>query len=141
MNGVLEITIAWFDDGIAAVHVQATNGLFSGSIQGYANLQFARELSEGLRGFPSDVDDTRSFELGSFVNSEVEGGARLSFRPGGPAGRFRVEIELRSSAEEPPIQSTSLWMHVAPASIDRFVHDLERMELAVGRTVRLDCSR
>jgi hypothetical protein len=141
VHGVLDITIVWFDDGIVEVCVQATNDLFAGSMQGYASLHFARELSGVLREFPGSVDDARSFELGSFDDGEAEGGARLSFRPAGPAGRFRVEIELRSSAEEPPIQSTSLWMHVQPASIDQFVHDLERMELAVGRTVRLDCSR
>jgi hypothetical protein len=65
----------------------------------------------------------------------------IGLRPADPAGRFRVEIEMRSSAWEQTIQSTSRWMHVQPASIDQFVHDLERMELAVGQTVRLDCSR
>lgn len=141
MHGVLEITIVWFDEDLAEVCVEASNDLFAGSMQGYASLHFARELSGVLRGFPGAVDDARSFELGSFDNGEAEGGARLSFRPAGHAGRFRVEIELRSSAQDPPIQSTSLWMHVQPASLDQFVHDLERMELAVGRTVRLDCSR
>jgi hypothetical protein len=132
-NGI-HLEVIWFDQDVIEIVLSCSNGRFSGLAEIYLSHDDLPEFADGLRGFPRNVSDSRTFELGSFNPNHADGGIRLKFSCPDSTGRAVVEIRLRGDACEAlgEPESVALRVPVEPAGIDSFVQQLTTVYTTIG---------
>jgi len=135
----VQISIIYTDEHLIELRVQASNGVFAGQADVYANLEAMIEFAGVLRGFPTSHSNTREFELGTLDATSSGGGAGFRFYCVDSVGHAIAEVRLRTDARLGTGGSDAAAIHipVEGAGIDSFVGELERMTAEVGQAAFL----
>jgi hypothetical protein len=138
----VQISIVYTDEHLVELRVRASNGVFTGQADVYADAESLLEFAGVLRGFPKSREDTREFELGSFDAAHVGGGAGFRFFCLDSVGHASAEARLRSDPKVKGGVSDTVLLHipVEAAALDSFVAQLERMEAVVGQAALLEAA-
>ena len=138
----VRISIIYADEHLIELRVTASNGVFAGQAEVYADSESPAEFAGALRGFPENEGDTREFELGSFDAAFAGGGAGFRFFCLDSVGHASAEVKLRSDPEVKGGVSDTVLLHVPveAAAIDSFVVQLERMAAVAGQTALLEAA-
>ena len=75
----IEFEVRYRDEHLTELQVGCSNGRFSGQTRVCLNHDRLPEVAEGLTGFPSRRDDSRTFELGPCGPNQPLGGLQLHF--------------------------------------------------------------
>lgn len=127
MGPGLEIAVVYSDDDMFELRVRAANKAFSGEIYVYSTHSSPKELAGQIRGFPSSPDDTRSWELGTFDPKYAGGGSKGRLRCADRTGHALAEITLARHEDQSDAATITLNFQFEPASLDRFVAQLEAL--------------
>lgn len=136
MNGIA-VEIAWFDEDVVELRISGSNGLFSGSTQVYAGRDALGKLGGWAKGFPSNPDERRLIELGTFDPGFAGGGARLGLRCTDGAGHVALDVLLATQVENNRHQRAEFLLAVEPAALDAFAAKLAALELRKGEQATL----
>ncbi len=136
----VQISIIYTDEHLIELRVVASNGVFAGQADVYADAEALIEFAGVLRDFPNNQGDTREFELGSFDTAYACGGAGFRFFCLDSVGHASAEMRLRSDPRVNGGVSDTVLLHipVEAAVIDSFIAQLERMAAAVGQSAFLE---
>lgn len=82
MKRGISLEVIWFDDveDLIEVTYRCSNGFFSGGAEMYVSSLDLSKFAEALARPPSNPDDIRDFELGTFNPDSADGGVRMHFR-------------------------------------------------------------
>jgi hypothetical protein len=135
----VRISVIYTDEHLIELRVNASNGVFAGQADVYADSEAPSELAAVLRGFPKSQDDVREFELGSFDAAYAGGGAGCRFYCLDSVGHAATEVRLRTDPNVESGVSDLAVFHISveAAAVDSFVTELERMAAAVGQAAIL----
>jgi len=135
----VQISVIYTDEHLIELQVVASNGVFVGQSDVYADAKALVEFAGVLRGFPESRGDTREFELGSFDTEYAGGGAGFRFFFLDSVGHASAEVRLRSDPKVNGGVSDTVLLHipVEAAAIDSFVVQLNRMAAEVGQSAFL----
>jgi hypothetical protein len=138
----VHLSIIYTDEHLIELRVVASNGLFAGQADVYADSEAPAEFAGVLRGFPSSHGDTREFELGSFDTEFAGGGAGFRFFCLDSVGHASAEVRLRGDPKVKGGMSDTVLLHipVEAAAIDSFVAQLTRMAAVVGQVALLEAA-
>jgi len=138
----IQISIIYTDEHLIELRIMASNGVFAGQVDVYADSDALTELAEVLRDFPASRDDSREFEVGSFDAAYAGGGAGFRFYSLDSVGHAAAEVRLRSDPEVGGGVSDTVVLHVAveAAAVDSFVVQLAGIVAEVGQTARLEAA-
>lgn len=142
MKRGVQLSIVYTDEHLIGLRVTASNGVFAGQADLYADSGAILELAGILRGFPASQSDVREFELGSFDAALAGGGAAFRFYCADSVGHAGVEVRLRSDPQAGGGASDVVMLRVTveAAAIDSFVERLEQMPAAVGEGALLEAA-
>lgn len=142
MKAGLQISVVYTDEDLVELRVTASNGVFAGQVDVYADFDALTELAEVLRDFPGGRSDERAFEVGSLDSAYAGGGAGFRFYCLDSVGHAAAEVRLRSDPEAGGGVSDTVVLHVPveAAAIDAFVVQLAGVEGVVGQTARLEAA-
>ncbi|MET0645398.1 MAG: hypothetical protein ABW208_02190 [Pyrinomonadaceae bacterium] len=142
MKAGLQISIIYTDEHLIELRITASNGVFAGQVDVYADSDALTELAEVLRDFPGSQNDAREFEVGSFDSAYAGGGAGFRFYCLDSVGHAAAEVRLRSDPEAGGGVSDTVVLHVPveAAAIDAFVVQLAGIVEEVGQTARLEAA-
>src|SRR5205807_9529696 len=103
--------------------VTCSNQCFSGRANIYCSHSALAEMVAVLSGFPSNMRDSRTLELGTFNPNYAEGGVRLHFYCVDSAGHAAVNVQLRSDTSHNmgKVESVDLQIPLEAAAIDSFL--------------------
>jgi hypothetical protein len=135
MNG-LRLDVLWLDEHIVEVSIDAGNGRFRGTAQWYAPLDWATRIATTVRGFPTSPTDRRELQLGRLDPGTLQGSAHIVMRCAGGRGYAAIELTIQWENE-----SATFGFETDPASIDRWVRELDGLPNEVGAEVRLLASQ
>jgi hypothetical protein len=62
----IHISVLYNDEHLLKLRVSASNGVFAGQADVYADSDALAEMAGTLKGFPNGRDDEREFEMGTF---------------------------------------------------------------------------
>ena len=138
----VQISVIYSDEHLIELRVSASNGLFAGQADVYANSEAPAQFAVALRGFPKGASDIREFELGSREVGYAGGGAGFRFYCLDSVGHAAAEVRLRSDTNAKGGMNDVAVFHiaVAPAALDTFVIQLEQMGAAVGQAALLEAA-
>jgi hypothetical protein len=116
----------------------AADGQFAGSTELYG-AEHARDLAEGLRGFPRSPTDARRFQLGSGDLGVADGLVEIDAQCIDRAGHAVLQIGITDKATRGGLQGRRVRVHlnIEPPAIDAFVSALVAWDLKPGSTVTL----
>ena len=136
----VRISVIYTDEHLIELRVKASNGVFAGQADVYADSDVLVELAEALRGFPDGRSDSREFEIGSFDAAHAGGGAGFRFYCLDSVGHAAAEVRLRSDREVGGGVSDTVVLHmpVEAASVDSFVVQLAGAAAEVGQSALLE---
>lgn len=140
MKAGIQISIVYTDEHLIELRIMASNGVFAGQVDVYADSDALTELAEMLRDFPGSQSDSREFEIGSFDAAYAGGGVGFRFYCVDSVGHAAAEVRLRSDPEMGGGVSDTMVVHVPveAAAIDSFVVQLAGSVEMVGQTARLE---
>lgn len=145
MKRGIRLEVIWFDEpeDFLEVLFSCSNGFFSGQAEMYVSSSRLSKFADALTGFPSNPDDIRDFELGTFEPDHADGGVRLHFFCEDTTGHAVVEVKLRGDAcrELGEAQSVALRLPVEPAGVDEFVKQLRGIRKVFGSSADLPQAR
>ena len=128
MQRGLTITALDPDVDYLGIEVAASNDRFAGSAWIYAGVDELSELAAKLEGFPRSNEDSRSHEFGTRDPAFAGGFLSISLRCLDRAGHLAVDLVL----EDDPVRfsgaHSAFSFQTEPASLDRFIEDLRRVE-------------
>jgi len=135
----LQLKIIWFDCHMSELELCASNGQFAGRTSFYAGLDEPKRLAQCIAGFPRSESDCREYELGG-SDLPGHGGAKIRFSCKDSKGHLFVQVTICNAPvnKKEIIQSVVMQIDTVPASIDSFVHDLNRMQLKIGDEATLN---
>ncbi len=138
----VQISIIYTDEHLVELRANASNGVFSGQADVYADLGELAEFAGVLRGFPANGSDTREYEFGSFDDAYAGGGAGFRFYCVDAAGHAVAEVRLRTDPRRGVGASDETLLHIRieAAAVDTFVGELERMSATVGQAAILEAA-
>ena len=138
----VQISIVYTDEHLIELRIVASNGVFAGQADVYADAESLVEFAGVLRGFPESHKDTCAFELGSFDEAFAGGGAGFRFFCSNSVGHASAEVRLRSGPKVNGGVSDTVLLHmpVEASAIDSFVAQLERMAAVVGQAAFLEAA-
>jgi len=138
----VQISIIYTDEHLIELRVKASNGVFAGQAEVYADSEVLAEFAGVLRGFPTGQSDSREFEIGSFDAAYAGGGAGFRFYCLDSVGHAAAEVRLRSDPKVGGGAGDVIVLHipVEVAAIDSFVVQLERMAVMVGQAALLEAA-
>lgn len=133
MNGI-QLDVIWLDYDMIEVMVTCSNGYFSGTAEIYLGHDDLTKLADALSGFPSDLADTRTVEIGTFNPDHADGGLRLRLSCTDSSGHAVAEVKLRGCGCRGlgEAGSVALCIKVEPAGIDSFVLQLRQIDATIG---------
>lgn len=136
----VRISVIYTDEHLIELQVSASNGVFAGQVDVYADVDAPAEFARTLRGFPTSPNDIREFDLGNLSNQSAGGGAGFRFRCVDSVGHAVVELKLRSDLlrDGGLIDDARFHIRVEAAAVDAFVEQIERMEAVVGQSAFLE---
>ncbi len=142
MGTGIHIAIIYTDEHLIELRVKASNGVFAGQAEMYADLGVLAEFAAVLRGFPTSQSDSREFEIGSFDAANAGGGAGFRFFCVDSVSHVSAEVKLRG---DPNVKggvsdSVLLYIPVEAAALDSFVAELELMAAVVGQAAFLEAA-
>jgi hypothetical protein len=139
-NGI-RLEVIWFDEveDLLEVMFSCSNGYFSGQAKIYVSRAHLSKVAEVIRGFPSQLGDSRHFELGTFDPEYADGGARLHFFCQDSGGHSVVEVQLRGNAYKGlgDVESVALRIPIQAAAVDDFVKQLSNVSKEIGAAAYL----
>lgn len=140
MKARIHISVIYTDEHLIELSINASNGVFAGQAQVYANSDVLARCALELKGFPSSQSDVREFEFGSFDAAHAGGGARFRFFCLDSVGHSAVEVSLRTDPKTEGGVSDTVALHILieAAAMDSFVGQLERMEPMGGNAAILE---
>src|SRR5687767_14654306 len=92
----VRISVIYTDEHLIELRISASNGVFAGQADVYADSGAPAEFAVALRGFPKTQGDVREFELGSFDAAYAGGGAAFRFYCLDSVGHAAAEVRLRT---------------------------------------------
>src|SRR3712207_6482776 len=95
METGIHIAVIYTDEHLIELRVKASNGVFAGQAEVYADSEVLAEFAAVLRGFPASQNDSREFEIGSFDAAYAGGGAGFRFFCVDSVGHASAEVKLR----------------------------------------------
>ena len=124
------------------LRVWASNGMFVGETEVFANPSKLSRFVSALRGFPVNGSDRRDCELGTFVEALGGGGAAFRFSCMDSIGHALVEVRLRTDPRLGFGASDLATIHISieAALVDAFVGQLERMLLEPSQSAVLEAA-
>jgi len=136
----VRISVIYTDEHLIELRVRASNGVFAGQADVYADSESLAEFADALRGFPTSQSDTREFELGSFDATYAGGGAAFRFSCVDSAGHAIAEVRLRADPKIEGSVNDAAVLHipVEASAIDSFVMQLGLMAAVVGQAALLE---
>ena len=142
MKAGIQISVIYTDEHLIELRVAASNGMFAGGVDVYADSDALTELAEVLRDFPAGQSDSREFEIGSFDAANAGGGAAFRFYCLDSVGHAAAEVRLRSDPEVGGGVSDVVVLHVPveAAAVDSFVVQLAGSAAVVGQTAQLEAA-
>jgi hypothetical protein len=99
MRGI-EFEVVWFDQDAIQCQVTCSNGPFRGATKIYLAHDDLPKTAETLIGFPSNIKDSRSFQLGAFEPNSAGGGISMSFRCVDSVGHAVALVRLRADGSK-----------------------------------------
>jgi len=138
----VQISVIYTDEHLLELRVWASNGLFAGQTEVYADSAELTKVASVLRGFPANPSDTREYELGTFDAAYGGGGARFRFCCTDSSGHALAEVRLRTDARLGVGASDVATIHIPieGAAIDSFVEQLERILPETGQFALLQAA-
>src|SRR5688572_33315533 len=138
----VQVLVINTDEHLMELRVRASNGVFAGQADVYADSEAPAQFAVSLRGFPTGEGDIREFELGSRDVAYAGGGAGFRFYCLDSVGHAAAEVRLRSdtNAEDGMNDVAVFHISVDVAAVDTFVIQLEQMGAMVGQTALLEVS-
>jgi hypothetical protein len=135
----IEISVIYADKDLLELRVQASNGVFRGQAEVYADLETLKKFANLLCEFPANNGDTREFELGTFDAAYAGGGAGFRFYCLDSVGHLLAEVKLRTDPRLRAGTSDVAMIHISveAGGIDSFVGELEQMTPEVGQNAVL----
>lgn len=129
MNVGLKVTYLYHDIDLVEVRITVENAAFRGSADVYLGTDGLLEAAAVLKGFPRDRQDTREVTFGSAGPKFAGGSVRLEFYCNDLAGHtaFRAVIEEDYRGQS-QVQCATLLVDFEPASLDRFLVELQQVE-------------
>lgn len=140
MKTGVQISIIYTDEHLVELRIRASNGVFAGQADVYADSEVLAEFAGVLRGFPAGQSDSREF--GSFDVAYAGGGAGFRFYCVDSVGHAAAEVRLRSDPQAGGGVSNAVVLHipVEAAALDSFVMQLEQMAAAVVQAALLEAA-
>lgn len=138
----VQISVIYTDEHLLELRVWASNGLFVGQTEVYADSAELSAVASVLRGFPANRSDTRECEFGTFDAQYGGGGAGFRFCCTDSVGHALVEVRLRTDPRLGVGASDTANIHipVESAAVDSFVGQLERMLPEPGQSALLEAA-
>ena len=138
----VQISIVYTDEHLVELRIVASNGVFAGQAEVYADAGSLIEFAAVLRDFPESQEDSRAFEIGSFDEESAGGGAIFRLFCLDSAGHTSAEVRLRSDPKVKGGVSDTVLLHVPveAGAIDSFVAQLEQMAAVVGQSALLEAA-
>jgi hypothetical protein len=138
MKNAVEISVVCPDH----LRVWASNGVFVGQTEVFANSSTLSTVVSALRGFPANASDRRACELGTFDEAFGGGGAAFRFSCMDSIGHALVEVRLRTDPQLGVGASDLATIHIPieAAAMDAFVGQLERMLPEPGESAVLEAA-
>lgn len=135
----VQVSVIYTDEHLMELRVRASNGVFAGQADVYADSEAPSQFAVALRGFPKDEGDIREFELGSRDVAYAGGGAGFRFYCLDSLGHAAAEVRLRSDTNAEGGMNDVAVFHISvdAAAVDTFVIQLEQMGATVGQTAVL----
>ena len=142
MKTGLQISVLYTDSHLLKLRVYASNGVFAGQSDVYADCDALAELGRTLKGFPSSRDDTREFEVGAFDANYAGGGAGFRFFCVDSTGHALAQVRLRTDSRREADVNDMVTLHVpvVAAAIDSFVERLVLMAASPGESAFLEAA-
>ena len=134
----VELTVVVADEEYVLLTFAAADGHFAGSTELWG-AEHARDLAEGLRGFPRSPTDTRRFQLGSDDLQVADGFVEIDAQCVDRAGHAMLQIGITDKATRGGLRGRHVRVHLAiePPAIDAFVSALVAWDFKPGSTVTL----
>ena len=138
----IQISVIYTDEHLIELRVTASNGVFAGQADVYANIDAPAEFAGVLRGFPVSQSDAREFEIGDLGTANAGGGAGFRFHCVDSVCHAVAEVRLQSDSLRGGGVSDYAVLHVPveAASVDAFVEQLEGMAAVVGHAAVLEAA-
>jgi hypothetical protein len=135
----VRISIIYTDEHLIELRIAASNGVFAGQVDVYADAYAPAECARTLHNFPTSPGDIREFELGDLNTGNAGGGAGFRFYCVDSLGHALAELRLQSDPLRGGGVSDSAVLHipVEAAAVDEFVEQLGRMAAVVGQAAFL----
>jgi hypothetical protein len=135
----IEISVICADQDLLELRVQASNEVFRGQAEVYADSETLKEFANQLRGFPASNKDCREFELGTLDVTSAGGGAGFRFYCVDSVGHAMAEVRLRADSRLSGGTSDVATIHISveAGAIDSFIGELERAAPRVGQVAVL----
>jgi hypothetical protein len=139
----VRISIVDVDEHLLKMRVQASNGIFSGQADLYADSEEIGEFANALRGFPDRNRRSCEFQLGNVDPGYAGGSVCFRFRCVDSSGHVLAGVRLRTEPlpDNDECETAGFFIAVEPAAIDSFVGELERVKAEAGQTAALSAIR
>jgi hypothetical protein len=126
----LKVTYLYHDVDVIKVQVTAQNTRYKGSADVYMGTDDLLEAADALNGFPKDCQDRREINFGAAGPKFAGGSVRLELYCKDLAGHTALRAVIEDDYDqEDRAQSANIFVDFEPASLDRFLSELQRVEL------------
>jgi hypothetical protein len=142
MKPGVRISVVYNDEYVLKLRVYASNGVFAGQADVYADSDTLAAVADALKGFPDRREDTREFELGTFDEDYAGGGAGFRFFCVDSVGHALAQVRLQadSRTEADVNDAATLHVPVVAAAVDSFVEGLARIAANTAESAVLDAA-
>ena len=136
------IAALYNDEHLLKLRVSASNGVFTGQADVYADSDALTEMARALKGFPNSRDDIREFEVGTFDENYAGGGAGFRFFCVDSTGHALAQVRLQADSRmEAEVNDTATFhIPVIAAAIDSFIEELGRIAANTGESATLEAA-
>ena len=138
----IHIVVLYDDEHLLKLRVSASNGVFAGQADVYADSDDLAEMAGILKGFPNGRNDAREFEMGTFDKNYAGGGAGFRFFCVDSVGHALAQVRLYADARREADVNDLATVHVpvVAASIDSFIEGLGRIAAKTGEAAILEAA-
>jgi hypothetical protein len=127
-SSFLEFLVVWSDCDLQEVLITASNAVFYGQVNLYADPKEISEFANVIHGFPTSRDDKREFTFGQECLSGY-GTAHVSLTCRDSIGHIWIATTMRSTPidSSAPVESATVVISAAGSDIDRFEMELRAL--------------
>jgi len=131
MEAGIRFTRLYRDDDLVKVRIWTGNGRFSGEADVYLAVGQLATLAEQLRGFPTQLADTRELVWGTFDLDSAGGGVSMKFYCVDSGGHAKVDVRIKSDTSG-EVQSARLFVPTEASAVDSFIRELIALEMGTS---------